>query len=83
MSSFDDLPYATKQRLLFIEVLLKHSGEVTRASIADMFGIGVATATRDIRLYRQLFPDQLTLNRKSGRWSKSVSFEITLTNKEL
>ena len=83
MENFYELPFAQQHRLHFIEIMLKHAGEVTRASVADMFGVGVATATRDITLYRKLFPHQITLNRKTGRWSRAVSFDSILTNGDL
>ena len=48
------------QRLQYIEVLAYYAGVVTRTDVAGAFGISDAAATKDLNLYGQLAPDNLT-----------------------
>lgn len=67
--------YAVIQRLRLVDFLLGHYGSVSRAEIMDFFGIGPATATRDLAYYRDKHPANLVSNTVSKRYVKADTFE--------
>ncbi len=56
----DNIKWATRQRLQYIEITAYYTGVVTRSDVAKAFGISDAAATKDLKLYGQLAPDNLT-----------------------
>lgn len=54
-----DIKWATLQRLQYIEIMAFYTGVVTRSDVARAFGISDAAATKDLKLYGQLAPDNL------------------------
>ena len=56
----DDVKWNTRQRLQYIELMAFYTGVVTRSDIARTFGISDAAATKDLKLYSQFAPDNLT-----------------------
>jgi len=54
-----DIKWATRQRLQYIEILAYYTGVVTRSDVARAFGISDAAATKDLKLYGDLAPDNL------------------------
>lgn len=67
--------YAVLQRLRLIDFLLSHYGSVSRSEIIDFFGIGPATASRDLADYREKHPANLVFNTISKRYVKADTFE--------
>lgn len=55
----DQIAYAQRERLAFIEMRLFFCGSVTRAQIEARFGIKPAASARDLMAYRALAPDNL------------------------
>lgn len=53
------IKWATRQRLEFIEVMAYYTGVITRSDIAKTFGISDAAATKDLKLYNDLYPSNL------------------------
>jgi predicted DNA-binding transcriptional regulator YafY len=53
------LKWNTRQRLQFIEVMAFYTGVVTRSEVARAFGISDAAATKDLKYYSELAPDNL------------------------
>jgi hypothetical protein len=68
MDSIDELPKNVYDRLEYLEFMLRFRGWVSRSDLTDRFGLGEAAATRDIRLYRELSPDNLKLNQSSKKY---------------
>lgn len=66
--------FALEQRMRFIDFLLHHYGSVGRAEIADFFGLGGATATRDLSLYKRMAPGNAVLNPTSKRYIRTDTF---------
>lgn len=66
--------YAQEQRLRFIDCMLVYYGFVGRKEVCDFFGVGEATATRDFRMYSELAPDNLVMDRASKVWQRSRRF---------
>lgn len=54
-----DIKWNTRQRLQYIEIMAFYTGVVTRSDVARSFGISDAAATKDLKLYGQLAPDNL------------------------
>lgn len=54
-----DVKWATRQRLEYIEIMAFYTGVITRSEVAEAFSISDAAATKDLKLYGQLAPDNL------------------------
>ena len=54
-----DIKWATRQRLQYIELMAYFSGVVTRSDVAKAFGISDAAATKDLKLYNDIAPENL------------------------
>lgn len=54
-----DIKRGTRQRLQYIEVMAYYTGVVTRSDVARAFGISDAAATKDLKLYNELAPNNL------------------------
>ncbi len=50
------ISFSQKQRLAFIDFLLMFKGSFVRSDLTSKFEMGMANATRDIALYRELAP---------------------------
>lgn len=57
--SISDIKQATRQRLEYIELMAFYTGVITRSDVAKTFGISDAAATKDLKLYGELAPDNL------------------------
>ena len=55
----DNIKWGTRQRLQYIEIMAYYTGGITRSDVAKAFGISDAAATKDLKLYGQLAPDNL------------------------
>lgn len=54
-----DLKWNVAQRLQYIEIMAYYAGVVTRSDVAKTFGLSDAAATKDLKLYSELAPDNL------------------------
>jgi len=54
-----DVKWANRQRLQYIEIMAFYTGVVTRSDVARAFGISDAAATKDLKMYGQIAPDNL------------------------
>ncbi|MEJ2141008.1 MAG: WYL domain-containing protein [Gammaproteobacteria bacterium] len=57
--SISDIKQATRQRLEYIEIMAFYTGVVSRSDVAKTFGLSDAAATKDLKLYGELAPDNL------------------------
>ena len=55
----NDVKWGTRQRLQHIEIMAYYTGVITRSDLAKAFGISDAAATKDLKLYSELAPDNL------------------------
>lgn len=55
-----DLKWSTRQRLQYIEVMAWYAGVVTRSDVARAFGLSDPAATKDLKLYGDLAPGNLS-----------------------
>lgn len=63
-----DLSAAQRQRLAYIEFRVWFYGEVTRKNVLDRFDLATAAGTRDMVLYRELAPQNVTYEGKVYRY---------------
>jgi len=55
----DKLKWITRQRLQYIEMMAYYTGVISRSDLAKAFGISDAAATKDLKLYNQIAPNNL------------------------
>lgn len=55
----DEIKWATRQRLQYIELMAYYTGVVTRSDVAKAFAISDAAATKDLKFYSDIAPDNL------------------------
>lgn len=63
-----------RERLAYIEFRLYFLGDVRRQDLMDRFGIAPAAATRDFAQYRELCPDNLSLDGSSKTYVLGSGF---------
>lgn len=67
--------YAQKQRLAYIDFKLMFTSSVTRNEIIQRFECGTAAASRDLALYKQLAPKNLTYNTTEKQYLLESNFK--------
>jgi len=67
--------YAKKQRLAFIDFLLMFKGSFSRSDLTTKFEMGMANATRDIALYRELAPKNFEFDNPTKTYLQSKGFK--------
>lgn len=67
--------YAVEQRQHFIDQMLALYGAVGRRELMSFFGIGGATATRDLGMYTEDYPKNLVYNVNTKRYLKTYEFK--------
>lgn len=55
----NEIKWQTRQRLQYIEILAFYTGIVSRSEVARAFGISDAAATKDLKLYNDIAPENL------------------------
>ena len=75
-----DIKWATQQRLQYIEIMAFYTGVVTRSDVARAFGISDAAATKDLKLYTQLAPKNLTYKHTVFGFVPSDDFEAVFAD---
>jgi predicted DNA-binding transcriptional regulator YafY len=76
----DDLNYSQKQRLAYIDFKLLFSGWVTRNEIVQRFELGLASASRDIALYKEHTPGNMDYDNVNKKYLIKSSFKPLFTH---
>ena len=71
----NEIKWATRQRLQYIELMAFYTGVVTRSDIAKAFGISDAAATKDLKFYGDIAPDNLLYKHSVFGFVPSNSFK--------
>jgi hypothetical protein len=71
----NDIKWGARQRLQHIEVMAYYTGIITRSDLARAFGISDAAATKDLKLYNELAPDNLIYRHPVFGFVPSDSFQ--------
>jgi len=77
-----DVKWATRQRLQYIEIMAFYTGVVTRSDVARAFGISDAAATKDLKLYGDLAPDNLIYKHNVFGFVPAESFSAVFADLE-
>lgn len=80
--SVNGIKRATQQRLQYIELMAYYTGVVTRSDVAKAFGISDAAATKDLKFYNQIAPDNLIYKHNVFGFVPNSSFEEIFTDLE-
>lgn len=80
--SVNGIKRATQQRLQYIELMAYYTGVVTRSDVAKAFGISDAAATKDLKFYSQIAPDNLIYKHTVFGFVPSNNFEEMFTDLE-
>ena len=80
--SVNGIKRATQQRLQYIELMAYYTGVVTRSDVAKAFGISDAAATKDLKFYGQIAPDNLLYKHNVFGFVPSATFEEIFTDLE-
>ncbi|MFT5758582.1 MAG: putative DNA-binding transcriptional regulator YafY [Alteromonadaceae bacterium] len=75
MKIIDELSYAQRERLIFIDLCLSYLGEISRAELIDKFQTGPAAATRDFATYKELAPENMELIHKTKTYHRTEGFK--------
>lgn len=73
-NELEQLNFAQKRRLAFIDFLLLFKGSFSRRDLTNKFEMGMANATRDIALYRELAPDNSEFDNPGKLYRQSKLF---------
>jgi len=76
----ENVNYAQKQRLAFIDFKLMFTSSVTRNEIIQRFQCGTAAASRDLAFYKELAPKNLTYNTTDRRYVIESNFKPFFNN---
>ena len=80
--SVNGIKRATQQRLQYIELMAYYTGVVTRSDVAKAFGISDAAATKDLKFYGQIAPENLIYKHNVFGFVPSSRFEEIFTDLE-
>jgi len=70
-----EIKFATRQRLQFIEIMAYYTGMISRSMLARAYGISDPAATKDLKLYNDLAPDNLEYNPSSFSFVPTEKFD--------
>lgn len=78
--TIENLKWANRQRLQYIEVMAFYVGVVARSDVAKTFGLSDAAATKDLNLYNQLAPNNLIYRHAVFGFVPSANFEAIIAD---
>lgn len=75
----ENLSYAQKQRLGYIDFKLMFVGHFSRLEVVEHFKMGLSNATRDINLYKEYTVDNLVYDNTEKRYFQTNTFKPLFT----
>lgn len=75
-----DIKWNTRQRMQYIEIMAYYTGVVSRSNVAKTFGISDAAATKDLKLYSEVAPDNLFYKQAVFGFVPTASFKAMFTD---
>ncbi len=72
---FDEVKWAQRQRLQFIEIHAFYTGAVSRSDVASAFAISDAAATKDLKFYNDAVPGNLVYQHTVFGFVPTAQFE--------
>ena len=73
--AIDEIKWVTLQRLQYIELMAFYAGVITRSDIAKAFAISDAAATKDLKFYSEIAPNNLIYKHSVFGFVPSDSFQ--------
>ena len=70
-----ELTYAQRERLAFIDFCLQFIGQLARADLVNHFRTGLASCSRDLTLYKELAPNNMTLRHETKQYYRTEVFK--------
>lgn len=70
-----DISFSQRQRLAFIDFLLMFKGSFSRSDLTTKFEMGMANATRDIALYREIAPNNSEFDNQAKYYYQTKGFK--------
>lgn len=70
-----EIKFVTRQRLQFIEVMAYYTGTISRSMLARAYGISDPAATKDLKMYNELAPNNLEYNPSLFSFVPTASFD--------
>ncbi|MDB2374145.1 WYL domain-containing protein [Psychrosphaera haliotis] len=71
----NEFSFAQKQRLAYIDFKLYFTGMVTRSEIVKHFELGLAAATRDLKIYKEKAPDNVAYDNVEKKYFITNQFK--------
>ena len=71
----NEFSFAQKQRLAYIDFKLYFTGMVTRSEIVTHFELGLAAATRDLKIYKERAPENMVYNNVEKKYFITTQFK--------
>ncbi|MBA6340470.1 WYL domain-containing protein [Colwellia sp. MB02u-10] len=71
----DEFSFAQKQRLAYIDFKLYFTGMVTRSEIVSHFELGLAAATRDLKIYKENALDNMAYDNVQKKYFITTQFK--------
>lgn len=68
--------YAIEQRLRFIDFLMLEYGYMTRSALMNYFAISQAQATKDIKDYMELAPNNMEYSTIDKKYKRTNQFKL-------
>lgn len=75
ITKLDDISYAQRQRLAYIDFCLLFQGHVSRVEVINRFEMGLSAASRDFTLYKEHCPKNLTYDNATKRYFQTKNFK--------
>lgn len=73
-SELPNIQYAQRERLAFIDYCLEYVGKVSRTTLVAHFDVGVASCSRDFKLYTSLAPHNVTFTHRDKYYYRTEEF---------
>lgn len=70
-----NIKWGAEKRLEFIDFRLFWEGAINRADIMDQFGVSVPQASKDLSLYQEKAPDNITYDKSEKRYFVAAGFK--------
>jgi hypothetical protein len=77
----DNINYAQRERLAFIDFCLQFVGQIARADLVNHFRTGLASCSRDLTLYKELAPGNLLLRHEDKQYYRTDDFVAVFEHK--
>ncbi len=74
-TQLDDISYAQRQRLAYIDFSLLFQGHISRIEVINRFEMGLSAASRDFNLYKEHCPKNLTYDNATKRYFQTKDFK--------